>query len=145
MKVEVVHVAPGKCFTAFVEVADGATIQDAIDACGILRQFPEIDLGVLKVGVFSKVKPLNSALADGDRVEIYRQVSAVVAGAGKRAREAKADAGTAEAPKAVPAAADAARAPAAAKPAEAPAAAEAAKTAAAPTLPAAAAESPAAA
>jgi putative ubiquitin-RnfH superfamily antitoxin RatB of RatAB toxin-antitoxin module len=91
MKVEVVHVAPTKCFTAVVEVAEGATIQSAIDACGILRQFPEIDLAVLKVGVFSKLKPLSALLADGDRVEIYRPVTAVAAGAGKRAREAKAE------------------------------------------------------
>ena len=55
-----------------VELPAGATLQQALDASGILRRFPQIDLGTQKVGVFGKLKPLDTVLADHDRVEIYR-------------------------------------------------------------------------
>ena len=53
---------------------DGATVKDAIERSGILKQFPEIDLEQQKVGVFGKVCKLDAVLADGDRVEIYRPI-----------------------------------------------------------------------
>ena len=58
-----------------VEVPEGATIQDAINKSGILKQFPEIDLTVQKVGIYSKVSKLDAVLSDGDRVEIYRPIT----------------------------------------------------------------------
>jgi putative ubiquitin-RnfH superfamily antitoxin RatB of RatAB toxin-antitoxin module len=51
---------------------EGATLQQALDASGILQRYPQIDLGTQKVGVFGKLKPLDTVLADHDRVEIYR-------------------------------------------------------------------------
>ena len=50
----------------------GATLRDAIVAAGVLARHPEIDLAKQKVGVYGKLRPLDAALADGDRVEIYR-------------------------------------------------------------------------
>ncbi|HEX3380817.1 MAG TPA: RnfH family protein [Paraburkholderia sp.] len=55
-----------------VELLAGATLRQAIDASGILQRFPSIDLNTQKVGVFGKLKPLDTVLADHDRVEIYR-------------------------------------------------------------------------
>ena len=55
-----------------VDLPEGATLQQAIDASGILQRYPQIDLGTQKVGVFGKLKPLDTVLADHDRVEIYR-------------------------------------------------------------------------
>ncbi len=49
----------------------GLTIAEAIERSGIVQRFPEIDLTANKVGVFGKVAKLDTALADGDRVEIY--------------------------------------------------------------------------
>jgi putative ubiquitin-RnfH superfamily antitoxin RatB of RatAB toxin-antitoxin module len=49
----------------------GMTLQDAIECSGILERFPEIDLGVNKVGIFGKVAKLDQPLQNGDRVEIY--------------------------------------------------------------------------
>lgn len=54
-----------------VEVDEAATVKDAIERSGILRQFPEIDLAKNKVGVYGKILALDTRLADGDRVEIY--------------------------------------------------------------------------
>ena len=58
-----------------VEMPDGATIQDAINRSGILKQFPEIDLEKNKVGIYSKLSKLDAVLTDGDRVEIYRPIT----------------------------------------------------------------------
>ena len=55
-----------------VELPAGATLAQAIEASGILARYPQIDLGAQKVGVFGKLKPLDTVLADHDRVEIYR-------------------------------------------------------------------------
>lgn len=49
----------------------GMTVADAIERSGIPMRFPEIDLGVNKVGIFGKVVKLDQVLASGDRVEIY--------------------------------------------------------------------------
>jgi uncharacterized protein len=64
--------ADGASFLAHVELADGATVRDAIEASGVLATHPDIDLTTRRVGVFGKVKPLDASLADFDRVEIYR-------------------------------------------------------------------------
>lgn len=58
-----------------IEVADDATVQDAIDRSGIVRMFPHIDLEVQKVGIFGKVAKLQTPLRPGDRVEIYRAIT----------------------------------------------------------------------
>jgi uncharacterized protein len=59
-----------------LEVPDGSTVREAIDHSGLLAQFPEIDLGVQEVGIFGKVVKLDSRVSDGDRVEIYRPITA---------------------------------------------------------------------
>ncbi len=59
-----------------LEMPEGATVAEAIAKSGILAQFPEIDLGAQKVGIFGKVARLDAPLADGDRVEIYRPITA---------------------------------------------------------------------
>src|SRR5262245_14255480 len=55
-----------------VALPQGATVQQAIDASGLLARHPEIDLSKQKVGVFGKIRALDSVLADHDRVEVYR-------------------------------------------------------------------------
>lgn len=75
MKVEVTYLAPGKRFVTAIVLPEGATVAMAIEYSGVLRQFPEIDMDKQKVGVYGKVKPLNTVLGDGDRVEIYRPVT----------------------------------------------------------------------
>ncbi len=59
-----------------LEVPNESTVQDVIDHSGILDKFPEIDLDTQKVGVFGKVTKLSAKVADGARVEIYREITA---------------------------------------------------------------------
>jgi uncharacterized protein len=59
-----------------LEVPDGSTVQEAIEHSGLLTQFPEIDLDAQKVGIFGKLCKLTAKVKDGDRVEIYRDITA---------------------------------------------------------------------
>ena len=76
MKVLVAYVTPAKQAVLKVDLPEGATVQEAIDRSGILTKFPDIDLTKQKVGVFGKVTPLDAALTEGARVEIYRPITA---------------------------------------------------------------------
>lgn len=78
MKVSVVYA--GEMAQSWLEltVSDDSTVVDAIEQCGILQRYPEIDLSKMKVGVYGKFAPLTKALSDGDRVEIYRPITRVL-------------------------------------------------------------------
>ena len=58
-----------------LEVPDGSTVQDAIVLSGVLKQYPAIDLSSQKVGIFGKLSKLDAPIKEGDRVEIYRQIT----------------------------------------------------------------------
>jgi len=72
LSIEVCYALPDGQTLIPVELPEGATVQQALDASGILQRYPQIDLARQKVGVFGKLKPLDTVLADHDRVEIYR-------------------------------------------------------------------------
>lgn len=72
MLIEVIYALPSQQICLPLEVDEQCTIEQAIQASGILSRFPEIDLQSQKVGVFSKLKTLTDKLAPGDRIEIYR-------------------------------------------------------------------------
>jgi len=72
LSIEVCYALANEQTLIAVDLPEGATVQQAIDASGILQRYPQIDLGTQKVGVFGKLKPLDAVLADHDRVEIYR-------------------------------------------------------------------------
>ncbi|MGZ5026378.1 MAG: RnfH family protein, partial [Methylobacter sp.] len=59
-----------------LEVPDNSTIEETINLSGVLKLYPEINLSIQKVGIFGKIAPLDTAVKDGDRVEIYRQITA---------------------------------------------------------------------
>ncbi len=59
-----------------LEVPEGSDVKTAIELSGVLQQFPEIDLEQQKVGIFGKITALDAAVNEGDRVEIYRRITA---------------------------------------------------------------------
>ena len=59
-----------------LEVPDGSTVQQAIEHSGMLEQFPEIDLSSQKVGIFGKLTKLTNTVKEGERIEIYRDITA---------------------------------------------------------------------
>lgn len=76
--VEVAYALPNKQQIIVLEVVDGTTVYDAAQQSGITKQFPEIDLETVKMGVFGKAvtKPKQERLYAGDRIEIYRPLIA---------------------------------------------------------------------
>jgi len=59
-----------------LEVPEGSTVQQVLDLSGVLQQYPHIDLVSQKVGIFGKLTKLDAPVKEGDRVEIYRQITA---------------------------------------------------------------------
>jgi hypothetical protein len=59
-----------------LEVPDGSTVREAIEFSGILKQFPDVDLENQAVGIFGKISKLDTKVVEGDRVEIYRAITA---------------------------------------------------------------------
>ncbi len=76
MKIKVVYATPQRQAVVNVELADGGTVQQAIERSGLLVRFPEIDLTQQKVGIYGKVAALDAAVEDGARIEIYRPITA---------------------------------------------------------------------
>ncbi len=74
MQIGVAYSEPGQQVWLNIEVPDNATVREAIDRSGILKQFPHIDLTTQKQGVFGKLVKPDTALRPGDRVEIYRAI-----------------------------------------------------------------------
>ncbi len=76
LMVEVAYALPNKQVIIPVKVNEGVTAEAAIIASGVLKQFPEIDLSINKIGVFGKLTKLDTPLRHLDRVEIYRPLIA---------------------------------------------------------------------
>jgi uncharacterized protein len=70
--VEVVYALPGAADAVRLALAAGTTLGEAIAAAGMLERHPEIDLQRWQVGIHGKRAGMQTVLAYGDRVEIYR-------------------------------------------------------------------------
>jgi len=76
MIVEVAYALPDKQSLISIEVENGSTLKEAIEASGILETFEQIDLTKDRVGIFAKFATLDTILREKDRVEIYRPLIA---------------------------------------------------------------------
>ena len=76
MIVEIAYALAEKQSLISLEVKEGSTLKEVIDASGILKQYKQIDLSKDRVGIFSKFATLDTVLREKDRVEIYRSLEA---------------------------------------------------------------------
>lgn len=76
IQVEVAYAKPERQELVRLKLPQGSTIQQAVEASGLLARCPEIELAKAKVGIFGKLARLDTALRDKDRVEIYRPLIA---------------------------------------------------------------------
>jgi putative ubiquitin-RnfH superfamily antitoxin RatB of RatAB toxin-antitoxin module len=81
VKLDTVHIQlcyalPEKVVVIDIDIEAGCTLEEVISKSGLLAQFPEIDLTQNKIGIYSKLKPLDTVARDGDRIEIYRPLQA---------------------------------------------------------------------
>ena len=71
-KVFVAYATPDRQVELELDWLSGETVGELIRRSEIFTQFPEIDLSINKVGLFSQLCELDDEPQAGDRVEIYR-------------------------------------------------------------------------
>ncbi len=74
LQIEVVYALPHKQERISLHLPPGSTVLDAVQASGLMRRRPPIDLGHL--GVWGRSVTAQTRLRDRDRVEIYRRLLA---------------------------------------------------------------------
>lgn len=72
----VVYLAAGREHVVDVKVPAGSTLADAVVASGLASRVPGFDLAAHSLGVWGKLKTPGTPLCDGDRVEVYRPLTA---------------------------------------------------------------------
>lgn len=76
IKVEICYATPDQAYLFTLEIAPGSTIQTALDGSSVRDVYAKIDLDACKTGVFGKLRPRDTVLRDGDRIELYRPLIA---------------------------------------------------------------------
>jgi len=74
--VRVVFALPEKQYVKDLSLTAGASVQDAIDASGLVDKIEDLVVDPKMVGIFGAKVPLVQVLKNGDRVEIYRPLIA---------------------------------------------------------------------
>ena len=77
MKIEICYALADRQELVALDLPEGSTVMQAVEASGLLQKYPEIEPGGLnKLGVFAKLVKADAVLRDRDRVEIYRPLIA---------------------------------------------------------------------
>ena len=74
--IEVAYALSNKQLIIPIKVKTGTTAEEAIKTSGIIKKFPEIDLGLNQIGIFGKLTQLDHVMRERDRIEIYRPLIA---------------------------------------------------------------------
>ena len=74
--IQLCYALPDKAVVIDLDIEVGCTLEEVIGKSGVLAQFPEIDLTQNKIGIYGKLKSLDTVARDGDRIEIYRPLQA---------------------------------------------------------------------
>ena len=76
INVSVAYALPDRQYLFELQVAPGTTLEETIQLSGLLRQVPDIDLAQARVGIYGKLKTLETLVRERDRIEIYRPLIA---------------------------------------------------------------------
>jgi putative ubiquitin-RnfH superfamily antitoxin RatB of RatAB toxin-antitoxin module len=76
LHIEVAYALPERQLVIPLLVDEGTSVERAIVLSGLLERRQDIDLAVNRVGVFSRPVKLTDKVSDGDRIEIYRPLTA---------------------------------------------------------------------
>jgi putative ubiquitin-RnfH superfamily antitoxin RatB of RatAB toxin-antitoxin module len=76
IRVQVAYALPERQDIVTIELPEGATVLQAVEASGLLQKHPEIDPARNKLGIFAKLVKGDQVLRNLDRVEIYRALIA---------------------------------------------------------------------
>ena len=76
VKVEVCHALPRRQFLVSLRVPPGTTLMQAAQRSGVTAEFPGLDLAAVRFGVHGKPREPHELVRAGDRVELYRELTA---------------------------------------------------------------------
>ncbi len=76
LHVQLCYALPRQSVLLELDVKHGSTLEEVIQRSGLLAKYPDINLSTNKIGVYGKLKPLDTQVRDGDRIEIYRPLQA---------------------------------------------------------------------
>jgi len=76
MNISIAYVDDETQYWQRLDVPEGISVKQAIEISGILNSHPSINLAEQKVGIHGKITELDSSPNDGDRIEIYRPITA---------------------------------------------------------------------
>lgn len=76
IRIEIAYAKPARQELIELKLPLGSTIQQAVEASGLLQRHPEIELAKARVGIYGKLAKLDTVLREKDRVEIYRPLIA---------------------------------------------------------------------
>jgi putative ubiquitin-RnfH superfamily antitoxin RatB of RatAB toxin-antitoxin module len=76
VKISVIYALPDRQIIRELDLDAGATVAVALARSGLTDEFPEIEAQALQVGIFGQIRPPETSLRSGDRVEIYRPLLA---------------------------------------------------------------------
>jgi putative ubiquitin-RnfH superfamily antitoxin RatB of RatAB toxin-antitoxin module len=76
IEVEVVLALPQRQWRRTLQLPAGSLLRDALDASGVDQQLADSRWPDFALGVFGRPRRADSALVTGDRIEIYRPLTA---------------------------------------------------------------------
>lgn len=76
IEIQLTYALPSKQTLLSISVPNDTTVEQAIELSGILQTHNDIDLTQNKVGIWYKATKLSTVLKEGDRIEIYRPMTA---------------------------------------------------------------------
>ncbi|HEX6736574.1 MAG TPA: RnfH family protein [Azonexus sp.] len=76
LNIEVCYALAAKQEVVRLQLPEGTTLGQALEASGLLAKYPDIDLKKNKFGIYAKLSKPDAPLRDHDRVEIYRPLIA---------------------------------------------------------------------
>ncbi|KZC18366.1 RnfH family protein [Rhodanobacter sp. FW510-R12] len=72
IRVEVVYAGTGRPVVRQIELAEGSTVMQAIDAAGLAAVVPGGAIDPSRLGIFARKVPPDRIVRQGDRIEVYR-------------------------------------------------------------------------
>ncbi len=72
IRAEVVYAGTEQPIRRRVELADGSTVMQVIDASGIAAVLPDGAINPARLGIFARKVAPDRLVREGDRIEIYR-------------------------------------------------------------------------
>lgn len=76
IEVEVVYALAQAQMVIRISLEEGATVEDALRASGVLERHPELDPASCRLGIWGRAAAVSHVLKHLDRVEIYRPLVA---------------------------------------------------------------------